>query len=393
MHVFTPDDGFQYFFGYYDLQPFDFTERFHLMHRVRFMDRRPAACDTAELGAVDLETGAFIKYAETAAWNFQQGAMLRRFCGDRQILYNVRDPGTPSGFAAEILDVGTGAARRLPAPAADVSRDGRRLLSVNFSRIFDFRPGYGYAGVPDPWADVRAPENDGVFLTDTETGETRLVISYARIRREFPQPPFSEGELVVNCVTFNPAGERFLLLVRNFPEPGQSGWRTMLLVSDLEGQMKKLTDYCVNSHYYWKNDREILIVSSLYTERTDHSLVLIDSETGEVSRLPEPNPTWDIHCSYSPDGRWIVGDSYPGGERGATRSLWLIDTERGVMTEPVRADTVIPDDVDIRCDLHVRWSPSGRLLSFDSTHGGQRSSVVLTAEELFRHAGPPAVLR
>ena len=48
MRVFTPDDGFQYFFGYYDLQPFDSSERFHLMHRVRFMDRRPTADDTAE---------------------------------------------------------------------------------------------------------------------------------------------------------------------------------------------------------------------------------------------------------------------------------------------------------------------------------------------------------
>ena len=103
MYVFTPDDGFYYFFGYYDLQPFDSSERFHLMHRVRFMDRLPAADDTAELGAVDLETGRFLKYAETTAWNFQQGAMLRYFGDDGHILYNVRDRGTPSGFAAEIL--------------------------------------------------------------------------------------------------------------------------------------------------------------------------------------------------------------------------------------------------------------------------------------------------
>ena len=43
MRVFTPDDGYHYFFGYYDLQPFDSTERFHLMHRVPFMDRLPEA--------------------------------------------------------------------------------------------------------------------------------------------------------------------------------------------------------------------------------------------------------------------------------------------------------------------------------------------------------------
>jgi len=52
------------------------------------------------------------------------------------------------------------------------------------------------------------------------------------------------------------------------------------------------------------------------------------------------------------------------------------------MTEPVRVDTVIPPVVDIRCDLHIRWSPSGRLLSFDSTHTGRRTVVLLTAEEI-----------
>ena len=387
MRIITPDDGFHYFFGYYDLMPFDSTETKHLCHRVRFMDRLPELEDRAELGEIDLETGAFTPFAETAAWNFQQGAMLRRYpanstAGDHTVLYNVRDSSTPSGFAAEIRDMETGRTRRLPAPAADVSRDGRHLLSVNFSRIFDFRPGYGYAGVPDPWADEGAPEDDGVTLLDAETGESRLLLSYARIRREFPQAPFSDGKLLVNHITFNPAGDRFLFLLRNFPEPGRRGWKTQLIVSDLAGNMKKLTDYCLNSHYHWKNDREILIVSSAVTEEDSFGLWLMNADTGERTRLPEPNPPFDIHCIYSPDRRWIVGDSYPGGRAGATRSLWLIDTERGVMTEPVRVDTVIPPVVDIRCDLHVRWSPSGRLLSFDSTHTGKRTVVLLTAEEL-----------
>ncbi|MBR5679747.1 MAG: hypothetical protein IKX19_03770 [Clostridia bacterium] len=387
MRIITPEDGFHYFFGYYDLMPFDSSEHKHLCHRVPFMDRLPEADDRAQLGEIDLETGAFTAFAETTAWNFQQGAMLRRFPaagpeGDHTVLYNVRDASSPSGFAAEILCTSTGRKRRLPAPAADVSRDGRRLLSVNFSRIYDFRPGYGYAGKPDPWAESNAPEDDGVFLADTETGDCRLLLSYARIRREFPQPPFSDGKLLVNHITFNPAGDRFLFLLRNFPEPGQRGWKTQLIVSDLDGNMKKLTDYCVNSHYHWKNDREILIVSSAVSEETAFALWLMNAETGEKVRLPEPNPAFDIHCIYSPNRRWIVGDSYPGGRAGATRSLWLIDTERGVMTEPVRVDTVIPPIVDIRCDLHVRWSPSGRLLSFDSTHTGKRTVVLVTAEEI-----------
>ena len=67
MRIITPDDGYQYFFGYYDLQPFDTSESRHLCHRVRFMDRMPEPGDLAELGAIDLGTGTFVRYAETTA--------------------------------------------------------------------------------------------------------------------------------------------------------------------------------------------------------------------------------------------------------------------------------------------------------------------------------------
>ena len=386
MRIITPDDGYQYFFGYYDLQPFDTSESRHLCHRVRFMDRLPGPDDCAQLGEIDLVSGRFEPFAGTTAWNFQQGAMLRRFRGDGAVLYNVRDDDAPSGFATEIRTTATGAAYRIPLPTADASRDGRHILSVNFSRIFDFRPGYGYAGRPDPHRDVNAPADDGVFLADTDTGAVRLLVSYDRIRREFPQPPYSDGKLLVNHITFNPAGDHFLFLLRNFPEPGARGWKTQLLVSDLDGNLLRLTDYCLNSHYYWLNDREILIVSSARTEENGFALWRMDAVTGEKTRLPEPNPAFDIHCIPSPDGRWIVGDSYPSAGN-PTRSLWLIDTARGVMTEPVRAKTVIPPVVDIRCDLHVRWSPSGRYLSFDSTHTGRRTVVLAEREELTEREG------
>ncbi len=70
--VITPDDDGHYFFGYYDIQPFDSTGRYHLCHRVAFADRIPKPEDVCEIGAIDTHTGKFIKYAHTYAWNFQQ---------------------------------------------------------------------------------------------------------------------------------------------------------------------------------------------------------------------------------------------------------------------------------------------------------------------------------
>ena len=49
---------------------------------------------------------------------------------------------------------------------------------MNFGRIYAFRPGYGYAGYVDEYADVNAPKDDGVFLIDMEQGTSRLLLSY-----------------------------------------------------------------------------------------------------------------------------------------------------------------------------------------------------------------------
>ena len=54
LSVITPDDGYNYFFGYYDLQPFDKSGERHLAHRVKFNDRIPVKGDIAELGYVTI---------------------------------------------------------------------------------------------------------------------------------------------------------------------------------------------------------------------------------------------------------------------------------------------------------------------------------------------------
>ena len=74
--IITPKDEYHYFFAYYDMRATgNGINQRHLTHRVKFMDRLPEASDVCELGY--LEDGEFIKFAETTAWNFQQGAMLQ----------------------------------------------------------------------------------------------------------------------------------------------------------------------------------------------------------------------------------------------------------------------------------------------------------------------------
>ena len=157
--IITPNDDYHYFFAYYDMRATgDGINGRHLAHRVKFMDRLPEADDMCELGY--LEDGKFTKFAETTAWNFQQGAMLQYHPSKEDVVYyNVEEN---KKFSTVTHNIKTGEKSYTDMATACVSPDGKYGLSVNFGRIFAFRPGYGYAGFIDENADVNAPENDGI---------------------------------------------------------------------------------------------------------------------------------------------------------------------------------------------------------------------------------------
>jgi hypothetical protein len=230
----TPPRG-HFFFGYYDVPAADAQDR-HLCQEVLFRDRFPTPEDVATIGHVPLPTpGAaegdlpFTPFAETRAWNFQQGAMLQWLGGQSDTcLYNVFAGGR---LGTCIHNLASGARRVLPLPVANVARDGTQALCINLSRVYDFRPGYGYEEVPDPFADVLAPAEDGVSVMDLATGRHRQVLSYAQLAEFLARERVlcEPRKLVVNHITFNPAGSRFMFLLRTFvTAPGQH-WLTLLL--------------------------------------------------------------------------------------------------------------------------------------------------------------------
>ena len=376
--VITPNYNGHYFFGYYDLQPFDSTGRYHLCHKAPFEDRIPDKDDLCGLGAIDLQTGTFIQYAETNAWNFQQGAFLRWYQDDNHILFNVREDGA---YRCCILNIQTGERRILPMAVADTTRDGKYAVCVNFSRIFDFRPGYGYAGIKDPFFDEKAPEDDGVFLMDLETGAVKQLLNYQTMRDAFFKEPYSNGKLLVNHINFNPSGTHYAMLFRNFIENG-IGWKTQLLTGDLEGKLYCMSDFGFHSHYNWKNDNELLIFSGYSDEHRDDGLYLFENLTGKAEKLPQPNPDKDIHCLYSPNRRYILGDGYPDAD--GYRAIHLIDTVKHTDTIIGRYYSIMRTraDWEYRCDLHARFDPTGRFVSFDSNHIGRRCVCLLDLDGL-----------
>ncbi len=372
--ILTPNDSAHYFFGYYDMR----AERGgrHLCHRVAFMDRLPTREDVCELGY--LENGQFFKFAETVAWNFQQGAMLQYHPTRRDtVIYNAVKDGR---FVTVTHNYITNEKSYAERATACISPDGKYGLAINFGRIYAFRPGYGYAGFADENADVAAPENDGVFLVDLERGCSKQIISYAELA---PVAGFQNGEKVlVNHITFDPSGKRFVMLVRDFRTEEKPWWTTSLVISDIQGNCRTVLKNTYVSHYDWKDASHLLAHCTVEGEKK--GMYLIDMDGGEWVEYDMPyfhgEYNSDIHCNYSSDRRYIIGDGYP---IDGYRYLMAYNTETGESRELLRVKTETPHGItDIRCDLHARFTCGGKYISFDTVHNGRREIAVVDTTAL-----------
>lgn len=367
-----------WFFGYYDIPAFDATSSRHLCLNVPFMDRLPEAQDKATIYVIDLGSGERTQIDSTSAWNFQQACMLQWHpTRPDTIIYNLRcgDPSYPDatecGYGAVVRSLTSGDMLRLDRPVANVARTGDWAVSINFDRLFDFRPGYGYAGQRDHFYDEPHSPDDGIYLIDLNTGKSRLIVSLQRIW-DFVGGYFGgvDQKICINHITFNPTGTRIVFLVRNFNSNGM--WRTALLTCDTQGkELFLLSDFAMASHYNWRDADTVAFYSDGRELGTQGPQLYELIDLTHTGRAIDPDFfVRDGHNSYSPDLEWMLYDSYP---IDGYRELYLYDltTHRGGL---LGSYWVKPGcDGDIRCDLHPVWAPNGYTISFDSVHEGFRA--------------------
>lgn len=81
----------------------------------------------------------------------------------------------------------------------------------------------------------------------------------------------------------------------------------------------------------------------------------------------------------TPDGKYVLGDGYPNN---GYRELLAINTQTGESRVVLKVKTVVPNVVDIRCDLHARYVFGGAYVSFDTTHDGKRRIAMFRSTKL-----------
>lgn len=368
-----------FFFGYYDLQPFDSKGKYHLAHHVDFMDRLQEKDDEAEIGIIELDILKYSPITTTKTWNFQQGAMLQWNPAkpDSEIIYNALVDGQ---YVAVTENIHTGVKRYAERSIANVSRDGKYGLSINMSRLYDFRPGYGYATIPDPFYNENHSKDDGIYLVDMETGKAKMIISMQDIW-DFSGSFYGgiDKKMVINHITFNPSGNRFLFLPRDFHTPSKQIHHTAIITANLDGSdMYLLSDYgWYNSHYHWKNDDTVMFYAKIAGRERGGEIANYELRdlSQECKMIGRDIFSRDNHMSYSSDGKRLLWDSYPDVEM--LQSLAITDLETMHTKSLGKYVSMTPACKDVRCDLHPRWNTDCTAVSFDSTHEGYRGIYVI----------------
>ena len=367
-----------HWFGYYDKWQFDPSDRYALGMEVNFEGRSPRPDDEIALGLIDLEDGdRWSEIGRTQAWCWQQGCMLQWRPGSaREVVWNAREG---DAFVCRVLDVESGRTRTLPRAVYSLSPDGKTAVCADFRRIQDMRPGYGYAGLPDPNAGVLAPDDVGIWAQDMDTGASELIVSVAQIAAlPYPHGDLSAAKHYFNHLLFSPDGTRFIFLHRwRF---GDGPFHTRMLTAALDGtDVRVVDDYGKTSHFIWRDPAHILAWS--WHPSAESAFYLYGDGDGQVQPVGQGAMRVNGHCTYLPDARWVLNDTYPLGA-ARTQELYLYDVasdrrvELGALTAPAEYTD------EWRCDLHPRSNRAGTQVMVDSSHAGGRQMYLLDVSDI-----------
>ena len=385
--------------SYFAIDSWSPDKRYMLVLETDVNGRLPEAGERCTLGVVDLQDGnRFIPVTTTACWNFQEAAMAFWMDNDTILFNDLRD----GKFKTVIMNWKTRKdIRVLPMPVSAVSEDRTWAVSVNYARLSLLRPDYGYAG---PGQDAREtvpwPEDDGLWTMDLKTGETKLILSVAATRSRQPEPKRVAGKpgqpLAYHCHTvISKDGAKIFFLARSvdwFDKVAHKipYWNTTSFTVNRDGTdlRRCFKDGWAGSHFNWAPDgSHKMLVTATWNEKSDpkatgHAWSTVEFEVGkesEVRCIGKGVLDQDWHCVYSPDGKFMSGETY---WNKYNERPWVLVRLADGMTMPMGAFYVPPQyrQTYWRCDLHARYRPDGRQIAFNSVHEGSRQVYVRDIE-------------
>ena len=418
VHFETPDDGYSYFFGYYDRPALNRSNTILLAHRVEFDGREVRDYDIADVGYFSLSTGKFTKLDSTLAWNWQQGSHLQWLPPhyDDTIVYNVVKDNK---FSSVVLNISNGQRREIDFAIYALHPNGIEALGINYERHFWCRPGYNYQNVKNEKWNVSSHCDDGIYKINLKENTADLLVSTDTIRKTLPRNDFSGVNHWLEHMLYSPCGERFLFFHRW--DNGKSSLTRAFTCNSSTGKgLFMYPDVGFYSHAAWIDSKQLSIwtyepldikkTPATYVRRVHRfralkriakkvypfvklfiskksqdyfssrsRLLIYQDETFKYKSVGLGKVSGNGHQSWINDGSIVICDTYQDSDN--QRSLYTYEPKTDKFTTLISYLSLYNDSI-YRCDLHPRLSLDERLVVVDSSHRAQRKIIILALDRM-----------
>ena len=360
------------FFGYYDLCPFNpKNEKIVLACKTKIKQKTNIPIQIGFFN-LDDKIKKFNKLSTSKAWCWQQGCRLR-WLNEKTIIYNDLIDNT---YRAVIRNVKENKIKKIiKFPIYDVLPQSQMGLSLNFSRLENQRPGYGYNALIDEWEDSLYPEYDGIWSVNLKTNKQKLIFSLKDAHDFKFQESMKNSIHYFNHISWNPNGTRLLVFHIWHKKNKQRNIRVLTMNKDGSDTFL-LTDENYASHYWWINNKKILLYSS---KNGIKCFNLYDDKQGFIKSLNNSILKSDGHPSFNKRKSLMLSDTLL--DRFNERNLYIYSVKN--KTKKKVGDFYSPPQFtnDYKCDLHPRWSQDN-MISVDSSHLGYRNMLIIKSKNL-----------
>ena len=416
----TPGVG-AFMHRFYDTSPISPSGKYIAVMHFPFEDRSPSPGDQATVIVMKLLDSSVVYESKTAAWDTQVGAHLQWGANDSELFFNRMNPKTwvPYGVKVDLFSKNE---RSLSNTVYMVSPDGRLCLSPCLRRISLAQAGYGVCVPKDsiPKNDG-ASMSDGVYITDTETGSSQLLISIASIveqlKEHFHDVDVSSGSFYGFHTKWSPDGQKIMFILRWLAE-GERKTKNYLITMNADASNVQLAlsakRWVGGHHPNWCPDSTFIIMNLMYRnqnvsfyrfknfmERVARKLKFRYFTNAEYLRLAKikhdgseiimlSGTTFGSgHPTMHNSGEFIVTDAYPNERvsfsNGNTplRMIQLNCDKEILLAKLDTTPAYNGVNSEWRIDPHPAWDNTGRYLTFNAAINGVRKVFVADFKKVF----------
>ncbi|MFP8958343.1 hypothetical protein ACLI4Y_16625 [Natrialbaceae archaeon A-CW3] len=362
----NPLEG-EVFFGYFDKNPWSPSGERGVVHRVE--------TDSRDAEVIVLSEDDHEVVGKTQLWNYQQGAMAQwlPYSEDR-VIYNCLIDGK---YGSRIVTHEGIIERELQTPIQIIHPERSQALTLNYRRLADVRPDYGYSP-PSNYFKSLSHDEDGIWLLDLETGVRELILDIQTLKTNQPRPEMEGAKHWVNHLLFSPSGDQFVFVHRWEASEGRHS-RLYLCEFNDGDSLTLLMDDSIVSHYCWLDEQTMVVWGNQRSYGSGY--YKLDLTTGATEPLGDKNLSnyGDGHPNILHHSNVMVTDTY--SDRARKRYLLLHNLKTQQTIPIAKLFDPLTYFGEQRCDLHPRPSFNGQKLSIDSTHTGERKSYVVSILE------------